>query len=151
MIIDLHCICLKSCVALIQGHGSLHAQWSHHFIWSLTYFPQHCAPSWFPLPNGSRFSPSHLRWTHRLNGIHFLWCFHEGTYSFSWCHTKCLCYRSWRCQVSCFLWVNKCSFNTFAFALIFTMTMTFTDWVHTLGDVVIIDLTQINFVSKTTI
>ncbi len=77
----------------------------------------------FPLPSGSRFSPSHLRLTHRLNGDTFFIVFPwRGMYSFSWCHSKCLCYQCWWCQISCFLWGNKCFFDIFAFVLIFTMT-----------------------------
>jgi hypothetical protein len=77
----------------------------------------------FPLPNGFKFSLSHLWLTHRLNGDTFSMVFpRRGTYNFSWCHSKHFCYHCWRCQISCFLWVNKCSPSTFAFTLIFIMT-----------------------------
>lgn len=109
----------------------------------------------FPLPSGSRFSPLRLWLTHKLNGDTFFMVFPwRGTYNFSWCHSKHLCYHCWRCQISCFMWVNRCSPNTFTFVLIFTMThwhCVITDWVHTLGDVLIINPTQTIFISKTTI
>jgi len=73
MIIDFHRICLKSCVAL-----DLRAWLSTHPLIPSFHMPSDniMHQVGFPLPNGFKFSPSHLWFTHRFNGDTLSMVFH---------------------------------------------------------------------------